>query len=79
MNRLYRDDGRYTEDAQTLDDEVFEVLKPIMKKWDKNGYPVREISHVIQAAVSMLESEIVLIKGAEEAKRRREERESKKK
>ncbi len=79
MKRLYSDDGRYTPDASALDDEVFKIMKPIMKRWEEKGYPIREISHVIYGSISMLESEIVLTKGAEIARKRRKERDDMKK
>ena len=52
---LYNADERYTEDANKLSQEVALALRPIMEKYHKQGFKVREISQIAASEVSLIE------------------------
>ena len=60
MKTLFQEDGRYTSDAIYLLGQMRKLIKPIIKGYGKKGYPIRKISHVIQAAISDFEAEYIL-------------------
>ena len=60
MKTLFQEDGRYTSDAIHLLGELRKSFKPIIKGYAKNGYSIRELSHIAQAAISDFEAEYIL-------------------
>ena len=62
MKTLFQEDGRYTSDAIHLIGQLRKVFKPIIKGYAKNGYSIREISHIAQAAIFDFENEYILTK-----------------
>lgn len=60
MKTLFQEDGRYTSEAIQLLQEIKKVIKPIIKGYAKNGYSIRELSHVAQAVITDFEAEFIL-------------------
>jgi len=57
---LYGKDARYTLDATCLDNQTHEALHEIFRRFVDAGHSPREVSHIMQAAVSELEHLTVL-------------------
>jgi hypothetical protein len=57
---LYDKNEKVTQDAIALEGAAFRALGPLFIIYMEKGYTVREISHVIQGAVQLLESEKVI-------------------
>ena len=57
---LYDEHCRYTFDASLLDGLTQQILKKTFDDYLYAGYSPREISQIIQAAVSMLELDTIL-------------------
>jgi hypothetical protein len=60
MKRLFLDDDRYSSVGLELADEAYDALVSIFDKWQQQGYSSRDISHIIQATASGIESDQVL-------------------
>lgn len=52
---LFGECERWTIVGSDLDREINAALRPIMEKWAKQGYSIREISHIAQGAVMYVE------------------------
>jgi hypothetical protein len=59
-DNLFGDNYRYTGAAQACEQEVYDVLIPIMERYTNMGYSPREISHIMIGATTIIESENVL-------------------
>lgn len=68
MKTLFQEDGRYTSDAIHLLGEISKVINPIIKGYAKNGYSIRELSHVAQAVITDFEAEFILTGQVEKQK-----------
>lgn len=68
MKTLFQEDERYTSDAIHLLGEIRKVIKPIIKGYAKNGYSIRELSHIAQATISDFEAEFILTGQVEKQK-----------
>ena len=55
VKALYGEDDRYTAEANALDIQVHDALKPVFDRWAALGYSIRQISHVVQGAAYELE------------------------
>ncbi len=55
MRSLYDENGRYTDAASHLEASAENGLRVIFDKYVRDGFSPREISHVLQAGVTMLE------------------------
>ncbi len=55
--RLYDKNEKATPDAIALESVTIASLAPLFTIYMEKGYSVREISHVIQGAVQLIESE----------------------
>lgn len=55
MKSVYDENDRYGVDANRLDQATHQLLKPLFEEWVKNGFSVRQISHVMQGSVIDLE------------------------
>jgi len=75
QKRMYDDGGRYTNGGHDLDLEVGNALRPIMEKWAKEGYNMRDVAHVIHLAVIDIESMYFVFRQHEEVKKRLEDKE----
>lgn len=51
---LFTEREGYTKEASSLDSEVWAALRPILEKYEAEGFKVREIQSVMDAAVSCL-------------------------
>jgi hypothetical protein len=61
MNKsLYDENERYTEAALALDKEAGSLLRPLMERYQGEGYSIREIAGIVQKAVFDLECEAIL-------------------
>ena len=57
---MYNEDERYTDDANELSQEVALAIRPIMEKYHKQGFKMREISQIAASEVSLIElSELI--------------------
>lgn len=54
---LYNDWEVSTTEGNDLFHETVRALEPIMKRWMEKGYPVRQISHEMISATTLLEAE----------------------
>lgn len=61
MKSLYDSNFRYTKEAGNLDASVSILISPIFKSYLISGYSPREICHIMNSAISMLELEGLLI------------------
>lgn len=68
MKSLYDKNHRYEPIGMTLDSQATEAIKPIFDRFVEYGFSPREISHMIQSAVDMLELEAVMDKKQEVVK-----------
>lgn len=59
----------YTDDANQLDLEASNLVRPLFKKYVDLGYSPREIAQIIAVAAHMEECEILLEMGSKRAKR----------
>jgi len=57
---LFDENAKYIEDASILDQEIFQALNPIMKKYTEMGYSVREIAHIMNLTVLEIECMTIL-------------------
>jgi hypothetical protein len=62
MKSLFDENDRWTPEANRLTMEVRHLLEPLFKQWAKDGYSVREISHIIGVEVGMIECSTILDK-----------------
>jgi len=63
---MYDKNERYTIDAEMIDHEVACLIRPVFEREMAKGKSIRQVSHVIQAAVSLCELEYVLDKDRQE-------------
>jgi hypothetical protein len=63
-----------TEEGNELFAEVTRLLQPVMVRYCEQGYSLREVSHTMVGAVTLLEAETVLLRNLEEHKAERETR-----
>ena len=52
MQNLFDDNDRYTHEADSLDNEAYALLKPLMEKYCRLGYSVRQIEYVMTKTVA---------------------------
>jgi hypothetical protein len=62
MKRLefFDEDDRYRAAALALDHAVLDVLRPIFQDYIDRGHSIREIAHLMQLAVTELETTNIL-------------------
>jgi hypothetical protein len=72
-NDLFTETDHWTDDAQALEAEMSIALRPIFDKWVKEGYNIRQISHIATHTVMGLECECVLGAQIKESRRRKNE------
>lgn len=48
---LYNEDETYSPEAFELSSEATRIIQPLFDKYIKDGYSIRQISHVITTAV----------------------------
>jgi hypothetical protein len=60
MKNIFRDDERYSDVANTLDEETHALLKPLFQRYVSEGYSPRQISHLMHLTVLDLETTSVL-------------------
>ncbi len=60
MQRLYRDNESFTDEATALELEVYQLLRPILKRVSNSGLSVRDAGLIICNLTGCLVSEIVL-------------------
>lgn len=71
MNTLFDDNECYTNEANDLDKEVSNFIRPIVKRMVEMGYSTREAESVILCAVNMICVEERLGKQIKKSKERR--------
>ena len=57
---LYDARERYTPEASALDGEASRLLRPLIERYQQQGYAVREIAALLQRVIFDLECEAVL-------------------
>ena len=71
--KLYDEDHRYTKRATIIDHEMLTLLEPTFKKYADLGYSPRELGHIAQAVINLLELESVLGFNSEKLKEKKGE------
>lgn len=59
MNSLFKDD-RYTPEACEILTEFAQTAETMIRKYKEQGYSVRELSHILQGAVTDAECSVLL-------------------
>lgn len=62
MRRLYRDDESLTEEGRKFEDEIYDIIRPILKRVSENNMSVRDAGLIICGLTSCLVSDFVLEK-----------------
>jgi len=60
MKSLFRENHTYTEDAGAVEDMISSQVNETFRTFIELGYSPREISHVMQSLIGVMESEQVL-------------------
>ena len=71
--KLYDEEHHYTNRATIIDHEILTLLGPTFKKYTNLGYSPRELGHIAQTAISILELEAVLGSDVEKYKKKKRE------
>jgi len=60
MPKLFDENFKYTKEAGIIDHEMTQRLEPIFKKYVEGGYSPRELGHIAQSVVNILELESIM-------------------
>lgn len=69
MKEFFDETNRYGEAAAMVDEQTYKALKPIFDFWIKEGYKVREISHLMSLSIFDIEMETILFSDNKKAKK----------
>ena len=69
MISMFDENSKYIEDAEFLDAAIQKVIDPIMRKYVKDGYNVRDVYTIAQLAAMDIMTEIILDNDIKEARR----------
>lgn len=60
MKNIYDENDRYTLEANRLDEEVRALILPLFERYVREGWSVRQISHLMQGTIYELELRAML-------------------
>ena len=58
--RLFRDDDRWTDEANAIERELTAAISPIFEQWFAAGYSIRDIAHIASSVVHLAECSLIL-------------------
>ena len=70
--RLFDENERYTDTGSFIDQQISRKMREIAKKFEKEGYSIREIIHIMTMAALAVEWELLLETAHRRVKKRRE-------